>query len=691
MKNLFVFFLIFTLCICSASVWAGEIIPLTPPSLPEIRDTMAYPPQWVFLTLPQLPEIDPANTWKYDGVDLSGGMNSAFLIKPANQCDESVNFLPDSFPGIVARKGYSRLTPVDSSYKVYGLGVLEDQIVAQMDYRTMKFEGATYTPTTIPYYSHVTKVDSIRTRTRTFFTPVEGGLLITNGTDEPAFYDGNVAKYLGIIEVGSISNSSGWVDGLDSITFHDSSKTWTADQWIGYAVKIWDTDRHPDSLRIRIIIDNDSTSFTAVPWNSTFDRGEYQIVGIPDQGAVIDSGTATSTSAWNYFTPGSINDWGVYSSVSASEKMLFVEIISGKGYGQLRHIRFAANPKLHIDPLWNVQPNSTSDYIIYWKFMPRGNNAVIHNDYFIGSGGDPFRNRLYVSSQGNFGDFGTIPEDYITAPGDINYILNFGGQVSIWGDDWVGRLTDASNLHVFVKNIGCPYPHTIATWGGNIYWLANNGVWTTKGSGIAYAEGEAGLTKISAPTDNHFKDLRRRAKYAGAGFDGTGKYWLSISTDSDTIPDETFVWDTRTEGWWPQDCAFSYYAFSEYPGDTSGFIFARQDSGYIFKYGGTTDAGAVIEYTYKKSFCQPPVNEKQLRSLWLYGSEVDSIWVKFYENETATCAESTKITGTGKTRMFEYVSGVQAEKITVELKSWDTDLVINSWGIELEDLGRSVK
>lgn len=665
--------------------------PYSVPEFPFVEKQEYAMPGFFAYAVPGLPEVSKldAETHRFDAIDMSGGMNSAFFSIAPNQCNEAVNLLPDSFPGIVARKGSQRLMSVDSG-TVHGLGVLDTLIVAQLGDRIYSMTSSgSYAPVTVMLYRDGQKIDSTRSEIPCFFTPVMGGLMISNGTDDPVFYDGVVANMFGVI-LTSASDTLDTLSGNDTCIVYDSSRTFVEDELIGYMVKIVDELGYGNDtlLWLRMIIDNDAHSFTITQLNRPDDDYEYLIMTTVDRGATIDSGGISSAGDWNIEHGAGVTE----SDYDQTDSVMFIEIVSDLGKGQIRHVREAydSGNRFYVDPAFEIVPSNDSKWITYCGHMPRGQGATIHDNHFVGTGGY-FKNRIFISERGNFSDFGAGFDNYVSAPGDVNRVLDFGGQIWVFGNDWIGRMLDATNLHVFVKNVGCPFPHTIATYGGNIYWLANNGVWSTKATGVAFAEGEAGLTKISTPIDDQLQDLNRRAKYAGAGFDKDGNYWLSLAS-SDTVPDHSFVWSTKHQSWWKQDpLAGSHFACANYPGDTTGFIFVRQDSGYVYKYTSGNDTGAEIECTYKKVFDNDPVVEKRLGHFWLYGTLGDSICWRFYENETATCGESLFYTGSAKVRKLDFLSKVSAEKITVEMKGRDSTLVINSWGIELQSLGRRMK
>jgi len=152
-------------------------------------------------------------------------------------------------------------------------------------------------------------------------------------------------------------------------TLVDSTKSWTANQWAGFSVRIFSGT---GENQLRRVISNTNTTLT---WSSAGTAPDatsrYIIEG-------FDAGTATSgasTSITDSSKSWTTNRWS----------NMMVTITAGTGIGQSRSIVSNTSTVLTVTPPWNTNPDSTSTYRIQGDndklFIAFGgqSNLFIHN------------------------------------------------------------------------------------------------------------------------------------------------------------------------------------------------------------------------------------------------------------------------------------------------------------------------
>jgi hypothetical protein len=147
-------------------------------------------------------------------------------------------------------------------------------------------------------------------------------------------------------------NSSIWYTGQATAgtvtTLTDASADWSVNQWAGYTLDLWTgTGRG----QIVTITSNTSTTLTFPTITTAPDSTTRFNISGYDGGVLTESvGRIVSDSAKNW----PVNRWANYA----------IRIISGTGNGQLRQIMSNGSDSLVLYDNWNVQPDTTSNYII---------------------------------------------------------------------------------------------------------------------------------------------------------------------------------------------------------------------------------------------------------------------------------------------------------------------------------------
>ena len=94
-------------------------------------------------------------------------------------------------------------------------------------------------------------------------------------TDDDLSAIGNITRNYINPTIAETSNDSGTAESGNTTTLTDTDKSWTADEWIGYYVKI---TAGTGSGQIKKITDNDATSLTAAFDTAPDNTSVYEIV-----------------------------------------------------------------------------------------------------------------------------------------------------------------------------------------------------------------------------------------------------------------------------------------------------------------------------------------------------------------------------------------------------------------------------
>ncbi|MBZ6449052.1 hypothetical protein [Paenibacillus polymyxa] len=138
---------------------------------------------------------------------------------------------------------------------------------------------------------------------------------------------------------------------------------------------------------------------------------------------------------------------------------------------------------------------------------------------------------------------------------------------------------DSTNFNMTQPyGVGCISDRTICPTRDSLYWLGPDGFYDYMGG--------AAPTKISEPIKPYINKINMSyAHLCCAGTDGRFVY-LTLVTDTNTLPNVTFKYDLQRQAWWLVDfVATSFFL------DGQTLYFGTND-GRIMKMGGTTDNGA---------------------------------------------------------------------------------------------------
>lgn len=163
-------------------------------------------------------------------------------------------------------------------------------------------------------------------------------------------------------------NSSIWYTGKatsgTTTTLTDSSASWQTNEWANYYTFIW---TGTGKAQLAKILSNTGTvlTFDATLGTALDSTSRYNILG-------YDAGTLTSTSG--RILTDTTKNWGVNRWANYA-----IRIIAGTGDGQLRQILSNGKDSIVIYDGWNIQPDSTSIYVIQASteemFATIGNNS----------------------------------------------------------------------------------------------------------------------------------------------------------------------------------------------------------------------------------------------------------------------------------------------------------------------------
>ena len=148
-------------------------------------------------------------------------------------------------------------------------------------------------------------------------------------------------------------NSSIWYTGKatagNTTTLTDSTSNWTTNQWTGYKAFIW---TGTGKAQLANIASNTPTELTFSPALATGldSTSRYNIMGY-DAGTLTSSVGRVLTDTTKTWTR---DRWANYA----------IRIIAGTGDGQMRQIQSNGTDSIVVYDPWNVQPDSTSIYVI---------------------------------------------------------------------------------------------------------------------------------------------------------------------------------------------------------------------------------------------------------------------------------------------------------------------------------------
>lgn len=191
----------------------------------------------------------------------------------------------------------------------------------------------------LAYYDILHDLWYIRQTTTNIFN---GGQSATVSTPAEITFD-RIAENDTLWYIGNCASSS------NTTTLVDSSANWTAGEWTNHEVYIYTgTGRG----QIATITNNTSNSLSFSALSTAPDAtSKYQILG-------YDGGKSSGSNEYNKIKDSTkswtVNRWANYG----------VRILSGTGAGQLRQIRSNTSTEITIYGYWNIQPDSTSVYVI---------------------------------------------------------------------------------------------------------------------------------------------------------------------------------------------------------------------------------------------------------------------------------------------------------------------------------------
>jgi len=165
-------------------------------------------------------------------------------------------------------------------------------------------------------------------------------------------------------------NSSIWYTGKASsgstTSLTDSTASWQTDQWAGYYTFIW---TGTGKAQLGAIANNTGTTlnFTNTLGTALDSTSRYSIIG-------YDAGTLTSNNTTGRIVSDTTKNWEVNRWANYA-----IRIVAGTGDGQIRQIMSNGTNSLVVYDGWNIQPDTTSIYVIQaWTedmLFTLGNNA----------------------------------------------------------------------------------------------------------------------------------------------------------------------------------------------------------------------------------------------------------------------------------------------------------------------------
>lgn len=221
--------------------------------------------------------------------------------------------------------------------------------------------------------------------------------------------------------------------------------------------------------------------------------------------------------------------------------------------------------------------------------------------------------------------------------------------------------TDSTNFQMKGPvDVGCVSDRTILPTKYGLYFLSVDGFYR-------YGGGSA-PEKVSDAVKHYMNSINlTNAHHCCAGFDGRFIY-LSLVTDTNTLPNVTLKHDVTTGSWWVE----SYVATCYYQ-DGQTLYFGTAD-GKVMKVGGTTDNGAAINWSIEtKPFSDGDETiRKVIHKLWVIadievGSTLSVSYAGAAEGGTWTTV-ATETNPTGRIQSLRIPVIVRAPETWFRLK-----------------------
>jgi len=237
--------------------------------------------------------------------------------------------------------------------------------------------------------------------------------------------------------------------------------------------------------------------------------------------------------------------------------------------------------------------------------------AVIHDRHLVVAGASTSRNTLYYSSTNDIDSFSGSGAGAIVIPDAIVGLASFRDDLIIFGRNTIHKLSNindsnAVNVTPITTNVGCLHGGSIQEVGGDILFLAPDGVRTIAGTSRI---GDVELSSVSRQIQSIIKDIAANPNFiiTSAVLRSKSQYRLFYSTNTEspsvargiigTLTTNGFAW-SETLGiqalGMVSDLAFSGVEKILH-GDKDGSIYNHTDGTSFFNAGEAQNIAAVYQ------------------------------------------------------------------------------------------------
>jgi hypothetical protein len=619
-----------------------------------------------------------------------------------NEAQTLENFVFDEIGALKKRKGYKAVDTLSANILGLGQFRLTDGTCGLLISTADTHYKAT--PSTWQF-SAISGQWEIASGVRPNYEQWESYNFIATGLDAPVKYDGSIIDSLGTYIYAKETGCSH--PDPDTLTIRDTTQSWVSNELVGEYYVCLEAGIEGDKNlgACREILWNDDDDIKIKGFDDDSGCGEltyYSILSLPMRSVTLDSGDVDSTSIdhfvwdsskdWKYGTKGfqDTSEWG---SNSWHHKVCYVEIVSGTGKYQVRQAWYNLNKSIYVILPWNVEPDSSSDYIIYEMLMPRGEPMCTwQNRLFLSDDSGYYPLRVWYSE--------TREPDNFPFSNYLDIPAKTGERVIALKEGSAGLVVYTQNSMYLIsgdappfsvdnvsEKIGTVARKSVISHNKKVYSLWWDGLYVFDNVNllkVGFAESQAlismeqGMHPIGSKIDDIIKDVDRDEinKCVGTIYDD--KYFLSIPSDTLTL-----IWDLKIGGFTEFDFAFTDMVKLSIPTDTFELFMSNNSDNKVFVFDNTfKDKGSSFTATYTPKEYIFGAYDYMLDKLWLDCTKPSgNFFVKFYVDRDTTTVDSVNFSDSLNGIEIKYLPAtIQGKSLQLKFETALDSLELRSWG-----------
>jgi len=236
--------------------------------------------------------------------------------------------------------------------------------------------------------------------------------------------------------------------------------------------------------------------------------------------------------------------------------------------------------------------------------------AVIHDQHLVVAGASTAKNTVYYSSTNDIDSFSGSGAGAVVISDAVVGLASFRGDLIIFGRNSIHKLSNINNDNIAVTpittNVGCLHSGSIQEVGGDILFLAPDGVRTVAGTARI---GDVELGSVSRQIQSIIKDIAANSSFiiTSAVLRSKSQYRLFYSTDTESPPVAKGIVGTLTsEGFsWSETLGIQALGMVSdldvtgvekiLHGDKNGSIYNHATGNSFYNAGEETDISAIYQ------------------------------------------------------------------------------------------------